>query len=143
MKKDFSESFEYSKKMWSVETNLPTSFTVKYSFDVFNPSNHDLIKYCNNSRCLMIVDKNVHKIYSAIIKKYFKTLKIELRMCIIDSNESNKNWKSADKETRDYCSTVMCPIRERQTELSEAGRTAASLRMILLTCPKRFLAWEN
>ena len=97
MKKNFSESFEYSKKMWSVKTNLPTSFTVKYSFDVFNPSNHDLIKYCNNNRCLMIVDKNVHKIYSTIIKKYFKTLKLELKMCIIDSNESNKNWKNADK----------------------------------------------
>ena len=97
MKKDFSESFEYSKKIWRIKTNLPASFTVKYSFDVFNPSNHDLIQYCNNNRCLMIVDKNVQKIYSTTIKKYFKTLKIELRMCIIDSNESNKNWKNADK----------------------------------------------
>ena len=97
MKKNFSESFEHFKKIWRVETNLPTSFTVKYSFDVFNPLNHDLIKYCNNNRCLMIIDKNVHKIYFATIKKYFKTLKIELRICIINSNESNKNWRNADQ----------------------------------------------
>jgi 3-dehydroquinate synthase len=97
MKKNFSESFEHFKKTWRVETSLPASFSVNYSFDVFNPLNHDLIKYCNNSRCLMIIDKNVHKIYFAAIKKYFKTLKIELRICIIDSNESNKNWRSADQ----------------------------------------------
>jgi 3-dehydroquinate synthase len=97
MKKNFSESFEHFKKIWRVETNLPASFTVKYSFDVFNPLNHDLIKYCNNNRCLMIIDKNVHKIYFATIKKYFKTLKIELRICIINSNESNKNWRNADQ----------------------------------------------
>ena len=97
MKNNFSESFENFKKIWRIETNLTTSFTVKYSFDVFNPLNHDLIKYCNNDRCLMIIDKNVYKIYSFIIKKYFKTHKINLKTCIIDSNESNKNWKNANQ----------------------------------------------
>jgi 3-dehydroquinate synthase len=97
MKNNFSETFENFKKTWRIETNLTTSFTVKYSFDVFNSLNHDLIKYCNNDRCLMIIDKNVYKIYSIIIKKYFKTHKINLKTCIIDSNESNKNWKNANQ----------------------------------------------
>jgi len=97
MKNNFSESFENFKKTWRIETNLPTSFTVKYSFDVFNPLNHDLIKYCNNDRCLMIIDKNVHQLYSVIIKKYFKIHKINLKACIIDSNESKKNWKKANQ----------------------------------------------
>jgi 3-dehydroquinate synthase len=97
MKNNFSESFENFKKTWRIEANLTTSFTVKYSFDVFNPLNHDLIKYCNNDRCLMIIDKNVYKIYSFIIKKYFKTHKINLKTCIIDCNESNKNWKNANQ----------------------------------------------
>jgi 3-dehydroquinate synthase len=97
MKNNFSESFENFKKTWRIETNLPTSFTVKYSFDVFNPLNHDLIKYCNNDRCLMIIDKNVYQLYSVIIKKYFKIHKINLKACIIDSNESKKNWKKANQ----------------------------------------------
>ncbi len=33
------------------------------------------------------------------------------------------NWKSADKETRVYCSTVAYILRERHTELSKAGGT--------------------
>jgi hypothetical protein len=33
------------------------------------------------------------------------------------------NWKRADKETRDYCSTVAYILRERHTELSKAGGT--------------------
>jgi 3-dehydroquinate synthase len=97
MKNNFSESFENFKKTWKIETHLSASFTVMYSFDVFNPSNHDLIKYCNNNRCLMIIDKNVHQIYSVIIKKYFKTLNINLKTCIIDSDEINKDWKNANK----------------------------------------------
>jgi 3-dehydroquinate synthase len=97
MKNNFSESFENFKKTWKIETHLSASFTVMYSFDVFNPLNHDLIKYCNNNRCLMIIDKNVHQIYSVIIKKYFKTLNINLKTCIIDSDEINKDWKNANK----------------------------------------------
>ena len=30
------------------------------------------------------------------------------------------NWKSADKDTKDYCSTVARILKERHTELSEA-----------------------
>jgi hypothetical protein len=34
------------------------------------------------------------------------------------------NWKTADKETKDYCLTVACIIKERHAELSEAEGVA-------------------
>ena len=32
-----------------------------------------------------------------------------------------ENWKSADKETKDYCSMVAHKVRERHTELFKVG----------------------
>lgn len=102
MTQSFSANFDNYKKTWSVQTELPVSFTVQYSSDVFNPKNHDLVN-CggfNSDRRLVVIDKNVSNLYSDQMIEYFRELKIDGRVLIIDSDEENKNWDNANKILR-------------------------------------------
>lgn len=99
MTQSFSANFDNYKKTWSVQTELPISFTVQYSTDVFNPKNHDLLN-CgsnNSNRRIIVIDRNVHKLYSNQLVSYFEQLKVDGKILIIDSDEENKTWDNANK----------------------------------------------
>lgn len=89
-------NFDNYKRAWSVQAELPVSFSIKYSSDVFNPNNHDLLNYGSSNRRIIVIDKTVHKLYGAEIENYFSTLKTELKLCVIDAREEDKNWENAD-----------------------------------------------
>lgn len=80
------------KKAWQVTTEMPVSFMVKYSSDVFNPINHDLISFVSSDRQFVVIDKTVHDLYGVELNTYFKTLKIQLNLIIIDATEATKDW---------------------------------------------------
>jgi len=99
MTQSFSANFDNYKKTWSVQTELPISFTVQYSSDVFNPKNHDLLN-CgsnNSNRRIIVIDRNVYKLYSNQLVSYFEQLKVDGKVLIIDSDEENKTWDNANK----------------------------------------------
>ena len=99
MNQSFSANFDNYKKTWSINTELPVSFTIQYSSDIFNPKNHDLIDVgqSNSNRKIIVIDKNVHNLHSNRIMNYFDELKIDGRILVIDSDEENKTWNNANK----------------------------------------------
>lgn len=99
MNTNFSANFDNYKKSWSVQTELPVSFSVQYSSNIFNPKNHDLVdcgNYTSNRR-LIVIDRNVSKLYCDQMIAYFQELKVEGTVLTIDSDEENKTWENANK----------------------------------------------
>ena len=97
---DLLIDFNNSKRTWQVNATLPVSFTIHYSNNVFDPANHDLISYGTGDRRIVVVDKNVYKLYCEKISNYFKTLKIDCRLYIIDATEANKDWQHTNEILR-------------------------------------------
>ena len=95
----FSANFDNYKKSWSVQTELPVSFTVQYSSDIFNPKNHDLLSCGSNNseRRIIVIDRNVNNLYSAQLISYFQHMKIDGKVLVLDSDEENKTWENANK----------------------------------------------
>lgn len=93
---DLLVNFNNLKRTWQVESSLPVSFTIHYSKDVFDPTNHDLISYGSGDRRIVVVDKTVYKLYSEKILNYFNSLKINCCLHIIDATEANKDWPHTD-----------------------------------------------
>jgi 3-dehydroquinate synthase len=93
-------NFENYKKTWVANTELPVSFTLTYSTNIFDPRNHDLISYGDSQRKIVVVDKVIYDLYADQIKNYFDTLKIEYLLHIVDSTEINKNWDNCEKILR-------------------------------------------
>lgn len=89
--------FNNLKRTWQVNSSLPISFTVHYSNNVFDPTNHDLLSYGSGDRRIVVVDKTVYEIYREKITNYFDTLKIDCRLFIIDATEANKDWKHTNE----------------------------------------------
>ena len=77
MNNNIVNNFENYKKTWVANTELPVSFTLTYSTNIFDPRNHDLISYGDSQRKIVVVDKVIYDLYSDQIKNYFNTLKIE------------------------------------------------------------------
>ena len=97
MNSNIVNNFENYKKTWVANTELPVSFTLTYSTNIFNPKNHDLISYSDSTRQILVVDKVIYDLYSDQIKNYFQTLKVEYLLHIVDSTEVNKNWENCEK----------------------------------------------
>lgn len=85
------------KRNWEVNTDLPTSFRIVYSNDVFNVSNEDLLSYSASTRRLVVIDQTVYDLYKDAINEYFNHHSIELCLLVIDATESNKNWNTAQE----------------------------------------------
>lgn len=94
---DLLIDFNNLKRTWQVKSSLPISFTVHYSNNVFDPTNHDLLSYGSGDRRIVVVDKTVYEIYKDKIRNYFDTLKIDCRLHIIDATEANKDWKHTNE----------------------------------------------
>ena len=90
-------NFDNYKRTWTVKAELPVEFTLKYSSDIFNINNHDLLSFGESNRKLVIIDKAVNEIYGQRLVDYFKTMKVELKLFVLDATESNKTWEYTDK----------------------------------------------
>ena len=63
------------KNNWSIKTELPISYDIKNSTDIFSIQNKDILLYGNqteNRRRLIVLDKSFAKYYFDIINEYFK-----------------------------------------------------------------------
>jgi len=90
-------NFDNYKRTWTVKAELPVEFTLKYSSDIFNINNHDLLSFGESNRKLVVIDKAVNEIYGQRLVDYFKTMKIELKLFVLDAIEANKTWEYTDK----------------------------------------------
>ncbi len=100
MNSNILNNFENYKKTWVANTELPVSFTLTYSTNIFDPRNHDLISYGDSQRKIVVVDKVIYDLYSDQLINYFDTLKIQYLLHIVDSTEVNKNWENCEKILR-------------------------------------------
>lgn len=90
-------NFDNFKRTWSVKAELPISFTVKYSSDIFNTTNQDLLSYSDSQRRLVVIDKTVYEIYKTELHNYFDRHKVQLELFVLDATEENKDWKHTDE----------------------------------------------
>ena len=90
-------NFDNFKRTWSVKAELPISFTVKYSSDIFNTTNQDLLSYNDSQRRLVVIDKTVYEIYKTELHNYFDKHKVQLELFVLDATEENKDWKHTDE----------------------------------------------
>ena len=89
--------FDNYKRTWSVKAELPVEFVLKYSSDVFDINNHDLLSFNESNRKVIVIDKTVNKLYGHQLKRYFEVFKIELKLFVIDAIEENKDWHHTDQ----------------------------------------------
>jgi len=89
--------FDNYKRTWSVKAELPVEFVLKYSSDVFDINNHDLLSFNESNRKVVVIDKTVNKLYGHQLKRYFEVFKIELKLFVIDAIEENKDWHHTDQ----------------------------------------------
>lgn len=93
---NFMMDYDKYKRTWTVKTELPVEFKLTYSTDIFNQSNHDLISYMTNDRIVVVIDVNVHKLYSNQLTSYFDAHKVKYSMLVIDTDEESKSWQKAN-----------------------------------------------
>ena len=89
--------FDNYKRTWSVKAELPVEFILKYSSDVFNLNNHDLLSFGESNRRVVVIDETVYKLYGEQLETYFKTFQVELELFVVDATEENKDWHEADE----------------------------------------------
>lgn len=78
-----------------VEGYEKITYDFRFVDEVFDPKKTDLADcYRAWSRCLVITDENVYKIYGEAMKKYFKTYDIECTVKVIPSGELRKTMKT-------------------------------------------------
>ena len=89
--------FDNYKRTWSVKAELPVEFILKYSSDVFNLNNHDLLSFGESNRRVVVIDETVYKLYGEQLETYFKTFQVELELFVVDATEENKDWHETDE----------------------------------------------
>jgi len=89
--------FDNYKRTWSVKAELPVEFTLKYSSDVLNVNNHDLLSFGESNRRVVVIDETVYKLYGEQLHNYFNTFQVQLVLFVIDATEENKDWRHTDE----------------------------------------------
>jgi 3-dehydroquinate synthase len=90
-------NFDNYKRTWSVKAELPVEFTLKYSSDVLNTNNHDLLSFGESNRRVVVIDETVYKLYGEKLHNYFDIFQVKLELFVIDATEENKDWKHTDE----------------------------------------------
>jgi len=88
---------ESDSAQWQLSTELPVSFSIKYSNDILNPLNPDLLEYGSlgeQARRLVILDSTIEKLYGDQVRNYFSTNCIVTKFISINSTESTKNLET-------------------------------------------------
>lgn len=78
-------------KTWNVSFQLPVNFTIKYSTNILDPSNRDLLEYGASRRRTVVVDNKVWDLYGARIEEYFKAYETEAQYVVLDCSEEHKD----------------------------------------------------
>lgn len=89
--------FDNYKRTWSVKAELPVEFILKYSSDVLNVNNHDLLSFGESNRRVVVIDETVYKLYGEKLHNYFDIFQVKLELFVIDATEENKDWKHTDE----------------------------------------------
>jgi 3-dehydroquinate synthetase len=79
---------------WSIETQLPISFKIKNSPDIFSLANKDLLEFGSSdpgSRRLVVIDRNICKYYLEQVSNFFKFHSIDTHVVAVDATEEDKN----------------------------------------------------
>jgi 3-dehydroquinate synthetase len=96
MAQNILDDFSNLKRTWNIRTELPVSFCIHYSSDIFNTTNHDLLDYGVSDRRIVIIDENVYKLYGNRLETYFQILKIELILYVVSVSEETKDWENVN-----------------------------------------------
>lgn len=104
-------NFDQYKRTWTVKAELPIEFTLKYSSDVLNVNNHDLLSFGESERRVVVIDASVYNLYKEQLHKYFDTFQVKLVLFVFDASEENKDWKHTD-EVLQFFETVGILRRE-------------------------------
>lgn len=96
MTRDLLAEFNNFKRTWTIQTELPVTFCIKYSSTIFDIKNNDLMDYGNPLRKIVVVDKTVFSLYRVQIESYFQLHDTELVLLIVDATEGTKNWDNVD-----------------------------------------------
>lgn len=79
------------KRMWEVETSLPVSFQIKYSANIFDLANPDLLEIGDSRRRLIAIDRTVNRLFGDELRAYLEHNKIEYRVYEVESTEERKD----------------------------------------------------
>tara|TARA_R110000851_G_scaffold13896_1_gene47220 strand:- start:776 stop:1912 length:1137 start_codon:yes stop_codon:yes gene_type:complete len=85
------------KKSWDVKTELLVNFKIEMSRSVFSVDNKSILEFGNNtpgSRRLVLVDAEVFRHKSDLIKNYFNHHQIEAKIIPIEISEEEKNLEN-------------------------------------------------
>ena len=85
------------KYHWNIKTEMPVSYNIKTSLNLFSKENKDILSYGNQTedrRRLIVVDKSVAFYYLDNIKSYFEYHKINYHIVLLDGGEDEKNLKN-------------------------------------------------
>ena len=94
MGESFSVGFSDNRFAWSIHTELPVGFELKYEDHIFSKKSH-LLSTLVDARAVVVIDDAVYKIYKHTIADYFDTFGIELLDFPVQCNEDKKNLESA------------------------------------------------
>ena len=75
---------------WNIKTVLPIKYEIKNSSDILSINNKDLLDYISK-RVLVVVDKEVNRLYCDKINSFFKYNNIEARIVLFKGTEIEKN----------------------------------------------------
>jgi 2-epi-5-epi-valiolone synthase len=92
---------------WTVKANRPIRYDIVRCDNIFNPNEKALLSTgrSDNPPRIIIIDSNVHSLYSAKINNYFKTHQTPTKIIQFESGEENKNIESLQKMLRDLNAT--------------------------------------
>lgn len=81
---------------WTVNENLPVSFTISCSENILDLKNLDLLRYNNSQRRLIVIDDTVYQLYKSELLDYFKFHNIDIKICSVVVSEDKKNWDNVN-----------------------------------------------
>lgn len=82
---------------WVMETQLPVSFKIANSPDIFSKKNKDLLEFGSvgpNSRRLVIIDINICQYYLGDVTSYFEYHDVDVHVVAIAADEEDKNLET-------------------------------------------------
>jgi len=85
------------KSSWNIKTELPISYDIKSSFNIFSLNNIDILNYgdqTKNRRRLIVIDRLVAYHYLSDIKAYFKHHNITYHIVLLEGGEDQKNLEN-------------------------------------------------
>lgn len=86
-----------------LDQSLNISYPVYFSENILNPTSkigHLLNDLCKNKKILIVVDKNVNRIYGNQIRAFFEKISNDYLIHEFEASENNKNFKTI----QDLCS---------------------------------------